>query len=256
MEAVIEMRNVTAGYGARVAVSNITASLPGEQITAVVGPNGSGKSTLIKSILGLIPLRKGSVRVLGQPFHRVRNDVAYVPQKEEVDWNFPLLVGEVVAMGRCRPGNMLRRLNGQDLEIIDDALDKLGLTQLVRRPIGQLSGGQKQRVFLARALARQARLYVLDEPFNGVDAKTEEVIMEYIHALKDGGKTVVIVHHKLDEVYSSFDQVLLLNREMISFGPTKEIFHPDILSRAYADLPLFTEPEKNGLRESEQCLTG
>lgn len=255
MEPVIELRNVTAGYGTRVAVSGITASLPGSQITAVVGPNGSGKSTLIKAVLGLLPLRSGSIRVFGRPFQYVRNDVAYVPQKEEVDWNFPLLVGEAVAMGRCMPGKMLRRLNRQDLDVIGEAVEKLGLTGLVKRPIGQLSGGQRQRVFLARALTRRAQLYILDEPFNGVDAKTEEVIMDYIHMLKQSSKTVVIVHHKLDEVYSSFDQALLLNRELISFGPAREILHADILSRAYAELPLFAQPVEY-TEEAEQCLTG
>lgn len=253
MNNVIEIEGVTAGYGSLLAVSGITASLPGRQITAVVGPNGSGKSTLVKAVLGLIPLREGRVRVFGQPFHRVRNEVAYVPQKEEVDWHFPLLVGDVVAQGRCRPENVLRRMNGVDRLVIGEALDRLGLTDLVRRPIGQLSGGQKQRVFLARALARQASLYILDEPFNGVDAGTEEVIMEYIQNLKSEGKTVVIVHHKLDEVYNSFDRVLLLNRRMVSFGPTREVFQPETLRLAYSDLPGYTGFHRG---ELEECLTG
>lgn len=259
MDAVVDIQEVTVAYGSHVAISGITVSLPGEQSIAIIGPNGSGKSTLVKAVLGLVPLKRGKVSIFGQPFNRVRNKVGYVPQKEEVDWNYPLLVGEVVAQGCCRPSNMLRPLNGQDLQIIESAVEKLGLSQLVRRPISQLSGGQRQRVFLARALARQAELYILDEPFNGVDAGTEEIVMGYIRDLKSEGKTVIIVHHKLDEVYASFDHALLLNKELVFSGPAREIFREDILFKAYGDM---TIPGRRGWMrdggqaEEKQCLIG
>ncbi len=250
--AAVEVQDLTVGYGDHIAVANLTASLPRGQVTAVIGPNGSGKSTLLKSILGLLPLRKGRIRVLGKPFPRVRHRVAYVPQKEEVDWHYPLLVWEAVAMGRCYPGKILRPLTAGDHGIINEAMARLELLPLRERPVGQLSGGQKQRVFLARALAREADLYLLDEPFSGVDAATEEEIRRQISLLKEQEKTVVIVHHKLEEVYQNFDWTLLLNREVISFGPTREVFNLGTMETVFRGL---FSPKPEPVKEHQPCTT-
>lgn len=234
MRPALEIENLTVSYGPCRAVEKLNVTIPQNQVTAIIGPNGSGKTTLLKAILGLLPLQEGIIRVLGQTLEQTRNSVAYVPQKEDIDWSFPLLVQEVVAMGRYKAQNLLKPLNKKDREIINQSLENLGLTALSQRPIGHLSGGQKQRVFLARAMARQASLYLLDEPFNGVDASTSHLIMSYIQGLKEEGKTMIIVHHKLDEVYDSFDLTLLMNRHLISFGPTRELFQSNVLEKVYA----------------------
>lgn len=252
MKAALDIKDLTVNYGGISAISNISAEIPFEQVTAIIGPNGSGKTTLIKAVLELLPRQKGIIKVMGQPFARVRNHVAYVPQKEEVDWHYPLLVWEAVAMGRLKPENILRALGNNDVEIVEESLARMGLTELANRPIGQLSGGQKQRVFLARALARRADLYLLDEPFNGVDATTEKIIMEYIQALRKQGKTIIIVHHKLNEVYSSFDLTLLLNRELIAFGPTPEVFKNGFIQEAYREKLQQNSEER--VEKGEKCL--
>lgn len=249
MVSAVSLENVTVSYGKQPAIYNLTVDIPLRQVTAVVGPNGSGKTTFLKALLGLLPLQSGSIQVMGKPFDRVREVVAYVPQKEEIDWNFPLLVWEVVALGRCAPGKLLRRLTKRDRLVVDEALRSLDLTRHAWSPLGQLSGGQKQRVFLARALAREAELYLLDEPFNGVDISTEKVIKEHLLSLKEKGKTVILVHHKLDEVYRDFDWALLLNRELISFGPTRMVLNQVALDKTYRRQGV---PFKAGAVEGEE----
>ncbi len=242
MESAVSLNNITVSYNGRAAVSWLTAEIPRGQVTAVVGPNGSGKSTLLKAVLGLLPLQSGTVRVLGLPFYRVRDRVAYVPQKEEVDWHFPLLVWEVVAMGRCLPGSLLRPLSFRDRFLVKRSMQYFGIECLARRPIGELSGGQKQRVFLARAMAREAELYLLDEPFNGVDAATEGIIKRWMRELKENEKTVIVVHHKLNEIYSDFDRAMLLNCRLISYGPVQQALSSDTVQKTYSESmpPVFT----------------
>jgi len=231
-KAAIELRQLTVSYGNLPALFRVSATIPEEKITAIIGPNGSGKTTLLKAILGLMPLQEGSVSIMGAPFEKVRDHLAYVPQKDEVDWNYPLLVKEVVAMGRYRLGNILRRLERKDYRIIEASLEKLNLRHIAHRPIGHLSGGEKQRMFLARALAREADIFLLDEPFNGVDATTEKVILRYLEELKESGKTVVMVHHRLEDV-TNFDWSLLLNQKLIDYGPINEVFNQARISRTY-----------------------
>lgn len=251
MATAVEIKNLTVSYGSLNAVSNLTAFIPSRQTTAIIGPNGSGKSTLLKAILGLLPVQTGSVKIMGRPFAQVKGAVAYVPQKDEVDWHYPLLVREAIAMGRYRHQKILQFLNEQDQRIIDESLESMGLTYLAKRPIGQLSGGQKQRVFLARALAQEADLYLLDEPFNGVDANTEKIIREYIQHLKKTGKTIIVVHHKLNEVHRYFDHTMIINRFLIDYGPTKDVFRKKIIQKVYFNnLPL---TEETG--EEDKCLT-
>jgi len=240
----VDLRDVTVRHGSLTALSEITAVIPARTATAIIGPNGSGKTTLVKAILGLLPLQTGRVRLLGRSLEDVRHQVAYVPQREEIDWHFPLLVREAVAMGRLRPAD-LWRLNGRDRQIIGHAIEAVGLSHLADRPIGHLSGGERQRVFLARALARQADLYFLDEPLSGVDARTEEAILEMVGRIKERGKTVVCVHHRLDNIRSVFDWALILNQSLVACGPAREVFTSGAIRRAYRwPLPPVGEMER------------
>ena len=218
----------------KIAVLEDVSWQPGERrLTAIVGPNGAGKSTLIKAVLGLVPPLSGRIRVFGAPIAKTRARVGYVPQRSTVDWDFPVSAGEVVGMGRYRRIGWLRRAGRADHAAVDAALEAVGMADFAGRQIGQLSGGQQQRVFLARALAQDPDLYLLDEPFAGVDAATEANILDVLRDLKRRGKSIVVVHHDLATVRDWFDDVLLLNRRAIAAGPVSEVFTSDNLSAAY-----------------------
>jgi manganese/zinc/iron transport system ATP- binding protein len=205
-------------------------------------PNGAGKSTLLKAALGLIPVASGSVRFFGAPYKRVRHRVAYVPQRESVDWDFPVSALDVVAMGLYRRIGWCLPVRRKDRELARAALAKVGLADYAARQISQLSGGQQQRVFLARALAQEADLYLMDEPFASVDAATERAIVEVLRELRSRGKTVVCVHHDLPTVPEYFDHVALLNMRVVAQGPVGEIFTADNLRKTYgARLTLLEE---------------
>jgi manganese/zinc/iron transport system ATP- binding protein len=204
-----------------------------------MGPNGAGKSTLIKGILGLLPLVSGEVSIYGKPYKSQRKLIGYVPQRESVDWDFPTDALDVVLMGRYGHAGMFRRLRAYDKEFAYTCLEKVGMADYARRQISQLSGGQQQRVFLARALAQDARVYFMDEPFTGVDAATEKAIVLLLDELKSQGKTVLVVHHDLQTVDEYFDWLLLMNIRKVAFGPTSEVFVPDNLQEAYGGKLLF-----------------
>jgi manganese/iron transport system ATP-binding protein len=208
------------------ALSDISFSIPQGSITALVGVNGSGKSTLFKAIMGFVPLARGSVSILGQPAGRARdrNAVAYVPQAEEVDWNFPVLVEDVVMMGRYGHMNFLRIPGRADKEKVAAALDRVGMTAFRKRQIGELSGGQKKRVFLARALAQEGRVILLDEPFTGVDVTTEEAIVTLLRDLRAEGRVMLVSTHNLGSVPEFCDRAILINRTILAAGPTGEVF--------------------------------
>lgn len=229
----IEVHNLTVSYNRRPVLWEIDFSLPEGQLIGVIGPNGSGKTTLLKSIMGLIKPGSGYVKVFEEQLDKVRERVSYVPQRESVDWDFPISVREVVEMGRYRKGNLLRRLSRKDKEIAAAALEKVGLEAFANRQISQLSGGQQQRVFVARALAQEADLYLMDEPFAGVDAASEEAILQLLTEMKQAGKTVLIVHHDLQTARTFFDWMVLLNTRLVRVGPTKEVFTSAYLSQAY-----------------------
>jgi manganese/zinc/iron transport system ATP- binding protein len=231
----LEVRRLTVSYGARPAVWDVDAAFPAGAVSAVVGPNGSGKSTLLKAALGLVPLETGTVSVFGRPLSEARRRIAYVPQRESVDWDFPITVREVVAMGRYPRRGWFRRLTGQDDAVVAEALDRVGMTPMADRQIGRLSGGQRQRAFVARALAQQADLLVLDEPFVGIDARTEATILRILRETRDGGGSVVMVHHDLATVRSSVDRVLLMNVRVIAEGDPAEVLVPANLRRAYGE---------------------
>lgn len=235
--AAVEVRGLSVAYRRRPVLWDIDFSLPTGHLIGIVGPNGAGKSTLIKAILGLVPMGSGQVRILGQPFphRRARGPAAigYVPQRESVDWDFPTNVFDVVLMGRYGHIGLIRRPKAHDKEIAWKALRQVGMAEYADRQISQLSGGQQQRVFLARALAQEAEVYFMDEPFAGVDAATETAIIQLLATLREQGKTVIVVHHDLQTVSRFFDWVLLLNRRLIACGPTPEVFTLDNLQKAY-----------------------
>lgn len=229
----VEVHDLTVAYRKKPVLWDIDFSLPEAKLIGLVGPNGAGKSTLIKAIMGLLPVMSGYIKIYGQSLQKQRHLVAYVPQKESVDWDFPTDALDVVTMGRYGKLSLLGRPSRQDREIAMESLRRLGMADFAHRQINQLSGGQQQRVFLARALTQDAQIYLMDEPFAGVDAATEAAIIELLKELKDRGKTVFVVHHDLHTVPQYFDWLMLLNLSMIAFGPTAEVFNDESLQLAY-----------------------
>jgi manganese/zinc/iron transport system ATP- binding protein len=215
----LAVRGLSATYDGKPALLDVDMTVAPRSLTAIVGPNGAGKSTLLKAALGLVPRSRGEVTVFGQPLPRMRHRLAYVPQRASVDWDFPVRVIDVALQGLHRELGLLRRVKVQHRARAEAALDRTGTLDLAHRQIGQLSGGQQQRVFLARALAQGADLFLLDEPFAGVDAATEESIIGVLKSLRAEGKAVVCVHHDLGTVADYFDRVLLLNRRVLAEGP-------------------------------------
>lgn len=232
-DAPLAVRGLTVSYGEKPAVFSVDATFPAEAMTAIIGPNGAGKSTLLKAALGVIPRLSGDVAVFGQPIDVSRNRIAYVPQRASVDWDFPTTVIDVVLMGLYRKVGLLGRLTGTQGAKARDCLDRVGMADFADRQIGQLSGGQQQRVFLARALAQDADLYLLDEPFAGVDAATERAIIDVLKALKEQSKAVVCVHHDLATVRSYFDHVFLINVRKIAEGSVDDAFNAETLHATY-----------------------
>ncbi len=224
---------MTVAYHRRPVIWDVDYDAPAGQLIAIVGPNGAGKSTLIKATLDLVPKVSGEVRVFGQPYDEQRSRVAYVPQRTSVDWDFPVSAQDVVTMGLYRRIGWFWPVSGKWRRAAREALDRVGLADFARRQISQLSGGQQQRVFLARALVQEADLYLMDEPFAGVDAATERAILEVLRDLRSTGKTALVVHHDLQTVADYFDHVLLLNMRLVASGPTSEVFTEENLRRTY-----------------------
>lgn len=248
----IELHDVCVAYDRKPVLWDVDASLPAGQLIAIVGPNGGGKSTLLKSILGLVRIASGSISVFGKPVRDVRRLIGYVPQRESVDWDFPVNVADVVLMGRYGRLGWLRRPGREDRRIAAECLDKVGMTSFASRQIGQLSGGQQQRVFLARALAQESTLYLMDEPFAGVDAATEAAMVEVLRTLRNAGKTVVVVHHDLQSVQAYFDHVLLLNQRLIAAGPVREAFTSSNLQKTYGGRLTLMDEAAQALRLPDQ----
>ncbi len=229
----LEVHNLSASYQRKPVLWDVDFQLPQGKLIGVVGPNGSGKTTLLKNIMGLMEPDSGYVKLFGEDLEKVRHRISYVPQRESVDWNFPASVRDVVEMGRYRKNRLFKRLKAQDHQLVTEALERVNLLELSQRQISQLSGGQQQRVFIARALAQQADLYLMDEPFVGVDAATEEALLELLTEMKNAGKTVVIVHHDLQTAYEYFDWTVLLNTRLVAAGPQESIFKKELLQEAY-----------------------
>jgi manganese/zinc/iron transport system ATP- binding protein len=230
---VLDVHDVTVAYHRRPVLWNIDLTVPSPSLIGIVGPNGAGKSTFIKAILGLVPIAGGRIRVFGKSVDRQRKLIGYVPQRETVDWEFPVSVFDAVLMGTYGELGWLRRPGRAQRDWAWQCLEQVGIADLAKRQIGQLSGGQQQRVFLARALAQKAQIYFMDEPMAGVDAATEQVIFRLLRDLRDAGKTVLVVHHDLRTVPGYFDDVILLNTRLVAYGPVAQVFTQENLSRAY-----------------------
>ena len=232
----IAVEGITVTYrNGHTALRDASFSIPQGTITALVGVNGSGKSTLFKAIMGFVPLAAGKVSLLGKPAAQSlkQNAVAYVPQSEDVDWNFPVLVEDVVMMGRYGHMNMLRIARGEDRAKVDAALKRVGMSDYRKRQIGELSGGQKKRVFLARALAQEGRIILLDEPFTGVDVRTEEAIIALLKSLRDEGRIMLVSTHNLGSVPRFCDRAILINKTVLASGRTADVFTQANLEKAF-----------------------
>lgn len=229
----LSVHAMTVAYQRKPVLWDVDYDAPAGQLIAIVGPNGAGKSTLIKACLGLVPLAAGEVAFWGQPYRAARSRIGYVPQRESVDWDFPVSALDVACMGRYRKIGWFRPVSRADRRAGMECLERVGIAALADRQISQLSGGQQQRVFLARALAQEADLYFMDEPFAGVDAATERAIVEVLRELKSGGRTVLVVHHDLPTVPEYFDHVLLLNMRVVAVGPVEQVFTPANLHKTY-----------------------
>jgi manganese/zinc/iron transport system ATP- binding protein len=227
------INDLTVAYHRKPVLWDIDLTLPEGQLVAVVGPNGAGKSTLIKAVQGLVPRASGVINVFGKPYEAQRHLVGYVPQRESVDWDFPVNALDVVTMGLYRQIGWCLPVSGRHKAQAMAALEKVGMTPYARRQISHLSGGQQQRVFLARALVQDAQLYLMDEPFVGVDAATERAIVALLKDLKAAGKTCMVVHHDLQTVPTYFDHVVLLNMRVVEAGPTDTVFTEENLRKTY-----------------------
>jgi manganese/zinc/iron transport system ATP- binding protein len=228
-----EVTDLTVAYNSKPALWDVDLSIPEGVLVGIVGPNGAGKSTLIKAALNLIPRAAGDIKVYGQPYAKARHLVGYVPQRGSVDWDFPTTVLDVVQMGLYAKLGWIKRPGKRERDLALQALEQVGLSAFAGRQISQLSGGQQQRTFLARALVQDAQIYFMDEPFAAVDAVTERAIVDLLRALRERGKTVIVVHHDLQSVPEYFDWVTLLNVEVVASGPTREVFTEANLQAAY-----------------------
>ena len=232
-ESAIDINNLSVTLSGNLILDSISVSVEKGMLTGLIGPNGAGKSTLLKAILGLIPVNQGTITFFGKPLNEIRKEIAFVPQRQEIDWDFPATVEEIVLMGRFPFTGFFKRYSSEDKFEVEQALASAGITNLKNRQIGKLSGGQQQRVFIARALAQQASLIILDEPFAGIDAATEETIREVFIQLKNIGKTVLIVHHDLQTAAEYFDRLILLNVKIIEEGKKEDVLKEENLVSAY-----------------------
>ena len=233
MSPALELHDLTVSYAKKPVLYGVDVQVSQGALVGIIGPNGAGKSTMIRAIMGLTPASSGWVQIFGETFEKSRHRVGYVPQREQVDWDFPVNVMDVVLMGRYGRRGWLRRVTKEDKKIAEESLDKVGMLPFRNRQIANLSGGQQQRVFLARALAQQSDLYLMDEPFAGVDATTERAIVTLLQDLQSQGKTILVVHHDLTTAKEYFDHLLLLNMRLVAFGKTEDVFTMEQLQKTY-----------------------
>ena len=230
---ILEVRDLTVTYDNKPALWNADFGIPKGRMVGLVGPNGAGKSTLLKSVMGLIPKSSGYVKFFNDNLDSVRKKIAYIPQKESVDWDFPATVFDIVEMGRYGSKSLFKRLTKNDKEIAREALTKVKMLDFADRHISELSGGQQQRVFIARALAQKADVYLMDEPFAGVDVASEKTIVNVLVQLQNEGKTIFVVHHNLQSAAEYFDWMILINKNIVASGPIKDVFTPELLQKTY-----------------------
>jgi manganese/zinc/iron transport system ATP- binding protein len=252
--APLSISDLTVAYHRKPVIWDIEFDLPPGQLVGVVGPNGAGKSTLLKAVMDLIPRASGRVLVFGEPYRQARKRVGYVPQRESVDWEFPVNALDVVTMGLYGQIGWCLPVRRKHRERAMAALQKVGIAELAKRQISQLSGGQQQRTFLARALVQDADLYLMDEPFAAVDAATEKAIVEILREMKVEGKTAVVIHHDLQTVPAYFDYIVLLNMRVVAHGPVDEVFTPENLQKTYGGRLTLLEEVTEAMRRRERSL--
>lgn len=231
--AALEMTDVSVHYGTSPVLWDISLQVPKGTLVGILGPNGAGKSTLVKAVMGSLPISSGSIRLEGQSIDKMRRHIAHIPQRESVDWEFPITVRQLVEMGCYPKRGLFGRLQPEDIASVEWALELLGLASIADRYIRHLSGGQQQRAFLARALVQKADLYFLDEPFTGVDHVSEQIIVDTLKAMRLDGKTLFVVHHDLVTVEQYFDWLILLNTRLVASGPVKKVFTMDTIRATY-----------------------
>lgn len=237
----LEAQNLCVSYGKKTVLQDVSFFIPKGSLSCILGPNGAGKSSLLKASMGLIPITSGHVFFLSKPYSASRKKIAYVPQRNSVDWDFPVSVFDVIAMGCFGRRGLWGRLTKQDRELVHWASVQVGLESVMDRQIRELSGGQQQKVFIARALVGEPEIYLMDEPFAGVDMATERAIVALLKQLQKEGKTIVLVHHDLHCVKEYFDWAVLLNTDLVDFGSTTKVLHRDNLCRAYGGFSPFLE---------------
>ncbi len=249
----LSIHDMTVAYHRKPVLWDVDLDVPPGKLVGIVGPNGAGKSTLIKAVMDLIPRTSGRVRIFGEPYRKQRHRVGYVPQRESVDWDFPVSALDVVTMGRYGRIGWFKPVLRRHREIARHALERVGIADLAHRQISQLSGGQQQRTFLARALVQEADLYLMDEPFAAVDAATEKAIVRLLQDLRSAGKTCLVVHHDLQTVSEYFDHLILLNMRVVAHGPTAEVFTHENLHKTYGGrLTLLSEAAEALGREARR----
>ena len=246
----LEVKNISIGYGDKTVLHDLSFQVPHESRIAVVGPNGAGKSTLFKALVGLLPLQNGHIMIHGESLGSHQDCVAYVPQREEVDWRFPVTVSDVVMMGRFAQMGWLKRASAHDKDAVQKSLAQMGIADLASQSIGQLSGGQQQRAFLARAIAQEPHILLMDEPFTGVDVTTQEATLRLLDHLQEKEVTAVVSTHDLNLAGTRFDLVLLLNHRLIAFGTPQEVFTKENLAQAFGNSLLVME---NGMMLVDEC---
>lgn len=229
----VEVKNLTVSYQTKPALLDVSVQIEADQLVGVIGPNGAGKSTFVKAILGFVKPDVGTVHINGQNTQHAKGQVAYVPQRGAVDWDFPITVKEVALMGRYQSIPWYRNPGRKDLDVAMNALSMVRMSDYADRQIGQLSGGQQQRVFLARALAQGSDILLLDEPFAGVDAATERAILDVLERAKKAGKTLIVVHHDLVTAAEYFDKLLLIKQRLYAYGPPAVVLQEELLSEVY-----------------------
>jgi ABC-type Mn2+/Zn2+ transport system ATPase subunit len=249
----LDIDNISIGYGDKVILRDLSFQVPHGARVAVVGPNGAGKSTLFKALVGILPLQNGRILIHGEVLGAHKDCVAYIPQREDVDWRFPVTVSDVVMMGRFGQMGWLNRPSSHDKEVVRKSLEQMGIADLATHSIGQLSGGQQQRAFLARAIAQEPHILLMDEPFTGVDVTTQEVTLNLLDHLRSQQVTTIISTHDLNLAATRFDLVLLINHRLIAFGTPQEVFIKENLASAFGNSLLVME---NGMMLVDECCPG
>jgi manganese/zinc/iron transport system ATP- binding protein len=250
----LSIYDLTVAYHRKPVIWDVGFDVPPGKLVGIVGPNGAGKSTLIKAVMDLIPRASGRIRVFGESYRKNRHRVGYVPQRESVDWDFPVDALDVVTMGLYSTIGWCAPVRRKHRQAAMEALDRVGIAELAHRQISQLSGGQQQRTFLARAIVQDADLYLMDEPFAAVDAATERAIVQILHEMKRSGKTALVIHHDLQTVREYFDHVVLLNMRVVAHGPVDEVFTPENLHKTYGGRLTLLDAAAEAMRRRDKLL--